>query len=175
MEISFLAGEVAKAAGIPKPTLQMWLWRGDIPIPAGHIQGGEGTGNHRRFSLAALMQIVVGCELMKFRLPHTDALRAAARFAYSTKVEDDGTWRCAGFPFHPLNGRSFLLVPAGHPEKAVTVLVKDNALPLWAVPSLAGCFAALDVTATFERTFKGLGLDPIKALNDVYPNAMARA
>jgi len=168
MELSFSTGEAARAAVVPRATLQTWMHREYLVIPDGAMQGGEGTGNHRRLSLPALMQVVVGADLVSLGLPASVAFRAAARFAYRAKTDGEKIVRHAGLPFHWSQGQSLLLIPSRYPEEAETVAAPDGKIALWEVPMGAKNFVTVDVGYLFEDALKSLEIDPVNYLNAAY-------
>jgi hypothetical protein len=168
MELVFSMGDVERALMAPKATIQTWIRRADLVIPSNEYQGGGGAGNHRRFSLPALMHMAMGAELVRLGMSPAVAFAAAARFAYRANMDGDKIVRRCGLPFHWQIGQTLFVVPSGQPEKADAVASKDGTLALWEVPGMAKSFAVIDAGDLFDRTAKALNIDPVQYLNTAY-------
>lgn len=175
MQLTFSTGDVLAASSVPNATFQSWNNRNDLIFPTDQVAGGVGAGNHRRFSLAAFLQVVVGAEINRMGIAPAQAFRAAAKFAYFGNSTQDGQHvdRRPGYPYHWSRGRTLLIMPAGNAEQAKVILIKkDEKLPLWDVPQLDGkspaSFAVVDVLSIFERAVESAGFISSAMMNDAY-------
>lgn len=174
MKPTFTTGDLLKATGVTRNGFQTWMRRGEIRFLDGNMQGGEGAGNHRRFSLAALMHFAVGVELARCGQPVSSSFQAAERFAYFGQYAEDNLTRQnrpPAFPFHYSNGKTLLIVPAGQADRTEVIAIPGGSLRLSDVPEVEGgtlAFAAVDVGKVFSRTLHALGMDPEAELRAVY-------
>lgn len=174
MQPTFTTGDLLNATGVSRNGFQTWMRRDEIRFVDGQMQGGDGAGNHRRFSLAALMHFATGVELHRSGVPVSVAFRAAEKFAYfGTYAEGNMAVqnRPPAFPFHHSNGKTLLIIPAGQADRAEVIAIPGESLRLSDVPEVEGGslgFVALDVGKVFSRTLRALGKDPEAILRGVY-------
>lgn len=174
----FLAGEVAKAAGIAPATLQNWVKRGVI---IGHrtgmseIEGGGSQGRHRRFSWHNIMEIATAAALIKVGVSDlTCAFSAAAVFAHSGHGDSStGLRRDPGTPYDLEHGRTLMFV-AGDRSKIIQYQPGQDCLATGR--SLLGSpegFVVIDLLDVFDRVCVSLGLHPNKVLDLAYSSGNA--
>lgn len=174
MQPTFSTGDLLKATDVSRNGFQTWMRRDDIHFDDDHMQGGEGAGNHRRFSFAALMHFAVGVELISIGMSAKVAFQAAMRFAYFGQYAEGNLNtdnRPPAFPFHYSKGKTLLIIPAGQADRAQVIGAHDNSLRLSDVfEADGGCigYITLDLSKVFGSTLRALGMDPEATLRAVY-------
>ncbi len=172
MQPTFTTGDLLRLTGVQRSTLQSWLHREYLLIASDQMDGGEGCGNHRRFSLQAVIHFVVGAELVKLGLSPLTSFQAAARFAYFGQAGSVQTFhRPPACPFHHSQGKTLLVIPAGCADRAEVIAIEGESLRASNVPDVDGgssAFVALDLGKVFNRTLRALGMDPERELRLAY-------
>ena len=177
MQPTFSTGDLVKATGVPRSAFQTWMRRDDISFHTDHMQGGDGAGNHRRFSFAALLHFAVGVELVRIGLPASTSFQAAVVFSYLGQYAENGLTtdsRPPAFPFHYSKGKSLLIIPAGEANRAQVIGSENGAFRLSdVIEANGGCtaFITLDLSEVFARTLRALDMDPEAELRTVYGEA----
>lgn len=167
--LSYSTNDVLAATGWTMNTFQSHLRREDTIERDGISTASRGVP--RRYSWSAIMQFVVGGELIALGTAPALAFQHAAKVAFLGSRGQATPDRAPGFPFPYKDGKTFLVVADGN---AAIVPVIGNKLELWNIPGLATgglSFQAIDLTALFERTCTRLEIDAPTMLHDIYPEA----
>lgn len=177
MQRLFSTGDLLEVSGMPRATVQSYLHRADFVIDPAEVDGGDGTGKHRRYTRAAVMHFAVAAELIRKGIAVKPAFQAAARFAYLGEAQEGNLPtdnRPPACPFHHSKGRTLLIILPGQAEQAQVIAVARGVLRLSDVPedeTGLAAFFALDVGQVFARTVRALGIDPDAELRAVYGEA----
>lgn len=173
------AQDVAQATGTTSKQITDWCNQGHILGQKGRL----GKGRRREFTFSNVMEIAVGVALMQHGIQSpADAFAAAMTFAHvgsshsgwvnekDELVEDPPRpKRNPGFPYHYLNGDTFLIVSG---ERSNVVLVEKGQLDLNSIfPELTGApavFIAVNVTEVFKAVIRNMGQDWRVVLDQVY-------
>ncbi|TDX28023.1 hypothetical protein [Rhodovulum visakhapatnamense] len=162
------AEAVAKAAGLPKEKLQLWLGRNHV-LGQGMGGGGE-KGRHRRFEFRNVMEIAIARALVDQGHRPADAFKAAAVFAYSA-VQHPGT---PGLPLDPVGGDTFMAV-AGD-KVTINYLPTGRGAMADFLADLTGpegnerdleAFTMVNASAVFRAVCRELTLDASAILREV--------
>lgn len=165
--LSYSTNDVLAATGWTMNTFQSHLRREDTILQDGISPASRGVP--RRYSWAAIMQFVIGGELIALGIAPSDAFQYAAKVAFLGSRGRSGPDRAPGYPFPYRAGETFLLIADG---KTAIVPVIDSKLEIWNVPGLATgglSFQAINLTRTFDRTCTRLEIDAPTMLRDIYP------
>lgn len=170
---SFSTNDVLAATGWTMNTFQSHMRREDTIVSDGVTEARRGVP--RRFTWNAIMQFVIGGELIAMGITPNRAFFYAAKVAFigaalplDAAGEQGVITRAPGYPFPYQAGETWVLIAN---EKLSVVATLGNKLDLSAVPDLWGAavsFQALNLTKLFEKTCQSLELDAASQLNSVY-------
>lgn len=171
----FTTGQVIAATGLPNHTLQSWLKR-DLLIgkPGAPIEGGDGSGSHRRFTFYTIMEIAVAKALADLGLSAAHAIKAAQHFAHTGHGQIGANpARNPGLPFDNRVGGGFTLVCVAGERSTECFWQPGKDVFANLRYQLGEGFVILEINDLFDRVLDALGYHPSAVMEIAYPRKAA--